>query len=91
MNGASAQGTRRMTCREFTDFIVDHFEGNLPKQVAQEFEDHLDVCPTCRTYLRNYRLTIELARDAARSDEPLSEDVPSELVDAVVAARRRIS
>ena len=80
-----------MTCREFTDFIVDHCEGRLPKPVAEEFDDHLSVCPACRTYLRNYRRTIDLARDAARGDEALPADVPRELVEAVLAASRRMS
>ena len=79
-----------MTCREFTDFIVDHFEGKLPKSVAEEFDDHLSVCPTCRTYLRNYRLTVDLARDSEARDE-IPEDVPAELVEAVLSARRRPS
>ena len=79
-----------MTCREFTDFIVDHFEGKLPKRVADEFDDHLSVCPTCRTYLRNYRLTVDLVRDSEARDE-VPEDVPPELVAAVLSARRRLS
>ena len=78
-----------MTCREFTDFIVDHHEGRLPKNVAEEFDDHLSVCPACRTYLRNYRVTIELARDT-REDDRLPADVPRDLVDAVLTARRRL-
>ena len=79
-----------MTCREFTAFIVDHVEGKLPKRVAEEFDDHLSVCPTCRTYLMNYRHTIVLARESETSDE-IPEDVPAELVEAVLAARRRRS
>ena len=77
-----------MTCREFTDFLVDHFDGNLPQKVAQEFEDHISICPDCRTYLRNYRETIRLAREA---DDALPTDVPRELVDAVMSARSRLS
>jgi anti-sigma factor RsiW len=88
MNGASAQGIRRMTCREFTTFIVDHVEGKLPKRVAEEFDDHLSVCPTCRTYLMNYRQTIALARESKATDE-IPEDVPAELVEAVLASRPR--
>ena len=79
-----------MTCREFTDFLVDYFEAKLPRRVAEEFADHLAVCPTCRTYLRNYRVTIELARDSAARDE-IPDDVPDELVEAVLVSRRRPS
>ncbi|MGH7803910.1 MAG: anti-sigma factor family protein [Candidatus Binatia bacterium] len=80
-----------MTCRELTDFLDDHLEGNLPTSVAEEFEDHLSVCPDCRTYVRNYRQTVALARDSANADEPLPGNVPEALVDAVLTARRRVS
>jgi predicted anti-sigma-YlaC factor YlaD len=80
-----------MTCREFTDFLGDHFDGKLPKSIADEFEDHLSICPDCRTYLRNYRQTIDLARDSANDDEEIPEGVPGELLDAVLNARRRLT
>jgi predicted anti-sigma-YlaC factor YlaD len=80
-----------MTCREFAAFLDDHFDGKLPKSVADEFEDHLSICPDCRTYLRNYRLTIDLARDSANDDGAIPESVPDELVEAVLEARRRHS
>ena len=79
-----------MTCREFTEFLADHFDGKLPKRVADEFEDHLSICPDCRTYLRNYRRTIDLARDSANDDAEIPAGVPDELVDAVLEARRRL-
>jgi anti-sigma factor RsiW len=90
MNGVSAPRGPAMTCREFTDFIVDHFDGKLPKKVAEEFDDHLAVCPDCRTYLQNYRRTVDLVR-STRSDAPIPDDVPPELVDAVLVSRRRLS
>ena len=77
-----------MTCRELTDFLADHFAGSLPEAVAREFDDHLADCRDCRTYLRNYRETIRLAREA--SDE-IPPDVPERLVEAVIAACRRLS
>jgi predicted anti-sigma-YlaC factor YlaD len=80
-----------MTCRELTEFLDDHFEGKLPKSVADEFEGHLSVCPECRTYLENYRLTTDLVRDSANRDAETLEGVPDELVAAVLEARRRLS
>lgn len=76
-----------MTCRELTDFLADYLAGRLPEAVAREFEDHLADCRDCGTYLQNYRETIRLTRET--SDE-IPADVPDELVDAVIAACRRL-
>lgn len=70
--GPASEGETDMTCRELTDFLVDHVEGKLPTDVAAEFEDHLAECASCRAYL----------------DGPPGE-VPEELVEAVLEARRK--
>ena len=79
-----------MTCRELTDFLLDHVEGALPPEVASDFEEHLAECSSCRAYLGNYAATIRLGRASAEEpDERVPPTVPEELVEAVLAARRR--
>lgn len=88
----ASEGETDMTCRELTDFLVDHVEGKLPTDVAAEFEDHLAECPSCRAYLANYSATIRLGRaSASHPDEGPPPEVPEELVEAVLEARRRPS
>ena len=43
--------TASITCREFVDFLMDHFEGSLDAEVRSTFEGHMDDCPSCVTYL----------------------------------------
>ncbi len=75
-----------ITCVQLDAFIVDYLEGTLPRRQRLIFEMHLLVCPECRAYLRAYRNAIALGQAALL--DPALEDVPEELVQAIVAARR---
>jgi len=79
-----------LTCREFAEFIADYLSGDLAPDVRAGFEAHLAVCANCQKYLLIYRDTSELGRHAfdARGDS-LPGDVPADLVEAILAARRR--
>ncbi len=79
-----------ITCRQFEDFILAYLEGDLPEKQRFVFELHLKVCRECRHYLAAYRRTIEVSRRAFEEpDAPVPEEVPEDLVKAVLAARRR--
>ncbi|PYQ61873.1 MAG: hypothetical protein DMF58_03315 [Acidobacteria bacterium] len=72
-----------MTCRELIDFIADYLVGELGESERSEFERHLILCPSCRAYLASYRQTLELL-----ADDAVIEDVPEELVQAILKVRR---
>jgi len=77
-----------MTCREFTDFLIDYVEGDLPAASRAAFEAHLGECADCVTYLRNYEETIRLGKAVCKEDhDAVGDDVPEELVQAILAAR----
>jgi predicted anti-sigma-YlaC factor YlaD len=78
-----------VTCREFTEFILDYSSRDLSVEVRELFERHLSVCPNCREYLALYLTTVELGRHACDHDEALAvkSGVPEELVAAILAAR----
>lgn len=79
-----------MNCRDLiTDFLADYVEMRLPPDAREDFEHHLTVCPSCVAYLQSYRETIAAARAAGRAPRPGVEDVPEELVAAILAARGR--
>jgi anti-sigma factor RsiW len=81
-----------MTCRELTDFLADYESGDLDAKQKARFEDHLAECPDCVTYLRSYRDTIRLVKDACRDpDDPVPPEVPEELVRAIREARAKPS
>ncbi len=80
-----------MTCREFVDFLWRYFSRELSNEERFEFDAHLAVCPACVAYLETYRGSIELAREALppSSNDPVPEEVPEDLVQAILAAREQ--
>lgn len=80
-----------VTCREFAQFLDDYLSDELEPEVRETFDDHLAHCPSCVIYLNTYRDTVALAKGAwAPPDvQPVPADVPEELMQAILAARRR--
>jgi len=76
-----------LTCREFVEFLDDYLEGTLSPDRAATFDSHLSSCPSCVAYMKTYAAAIELAREALASELPLPEDVPEDLIRAILAAR----
>jgi anti-sigma factor (TIGR02949 family) len=85
-------GVDALTCRDLIEFLRAYLDGELPSELRRRFEDHLDACPPCLHYLDSYRETVSLAGEASGAcgaGEALPEDVPEELVRAILAARPR--
>lgn len=77
-----------ITCRELEGFMIDYLEGDLPKRQRRRFDLHLRLCPDCWRYVEAYKQTITLSQAACQDrDTPLPEDMPEELVEAILAAR----
>ena len=79
-----------MNCRDFIEFLWRYDSGELPPSERSQFESHLAICPQCVAYLQNYRTTVMLGREALAvpSDAPVPEEVPEDLVKAILAARK---
>lgn len=83
------RGPVMITCEELDNFICDYLDQRLPADQLKIFEHHLELCEVCRDYLDEYRNTIELERRLLSSPEAAPPDeVPEDLVQAVLAARR---
>jgi len=79
-----------MTCRELIDFLMDYRAGALPEAQCASFEAHLELCPPCVDYLRTYEETVRLGKGACNNpDDAVSEEVPDELVQAILSARAK--
>ena len=79
-----------MTCRDFITFLLEYRSGELSPEQRREFDAHLAECPWCVAYLNTYEQTIRLGKAAfAEPEAPVPADVPEELVQAILAARRR--
>jgi anti-sigma factor RsiW len=75
-----------VTCRDFADFIMDYFDGQLADGTRARFEEHLTVCPDCVQYLRQYRDTVQASQCAFDDEVPAT--VPRDLVRAILHARK---
>ena len=79
-----------VSCQQFEEFVLDYFEGTLSRRQRILFDLHLAFCPDCRAYLAAYRRAMEMGRSVfPEPDAALPEDVPEDLVQAVLAARAR--
>lgn len=80
-----------ITCREFEQFIDDYLDNALSPHQTTVFERHIKLCRECRDYLATYQNSIALGKAvfAADSDEfPVPEEVPADLLQAVLEARQ---
>jgi anti-sigma factor RsiW len=71
-----------MTCKELVELVTDYLEGRLSPEDVRRFEEHLELCPGCATYVDQIRETVAVAgrlRD---------EDLPPGAADALLAEFR---
>ncbi|HZD52296.1 MAG TPA: hypothetical protein VE175_04570 [Woeseiaceae bacterium] len=78
-----------LTCREFDGFIVDYLARELPLTRQLSCWLHVSMCGACRKYLRQYRKTMALGKQAFEAPgDAVPETVPDELVKAALIHRR---
>ena len=75
-----------MKCRECDEFLVDYVAGELGSDVLATFELHLARCRNCRTYLEQYRATIQAGKSACDAAKQRLK-MPEEFIQAILAAR----
>ncbi len=82
-----------ITCREFEAFVLRYLDDELTPRERTIFERHLKFCRECREYLAAYRRSIDVGKavlDHGRDkDGPVPDDVPRDLISAVLDATRR--
>ena len=61
-------GMTELTCQELVELVTDYLEETLPGDARVRFDEHLAGCPYCRTYLEQFRTTIELAGTLREED-----------------------
>ncbi len=82
--------SRELTCKDVHDFLMSYIEGEVTPTERRAFDEHLSGCSSCVRYLDQYKRTVSLGRQAiCSSDEPATTQVPTGLLDAIRAARKR--
>jgi anti-sigma factor RsiW len=79
-----------VTCEEADQSLMDYVSGDLPDSQRLRFKLHITRCAACRTYLQTYQMTVRLGRWALGDlDATCDEDLPPEIVSAILAAAAR--
>ena len=77
-----------MNCSELiTTFLAEYVDGALPPATRSDFERHLEACASCVAYLHTYRETIAMAAATGTAARLDVQDVPEELVSAILQMR----
>jgi anti-sigma factor RsiW len=71
-----------MTCKELVELVTDYLEGRLPPAEVRRFDEHLELCPGCVTYVEQIRATVAVSGRLAE------EDMPEGAADALLAEFR---
>lgn len=78
-----------LTCAEFEEFVLDYLEGSLPATQRAVFKMHLFLCKDCQRYLAAYEHSVAMGKAAFEDpDAAVPYDVPEDLVQAILAAKR---
>ena len=80
-------GKPYITCKEVLTFLADYLSHELPEAKNEEFERHLSVCDACVAYIASYEETIRMAGLACSPTGLRVEEIPPELLDAILASR----
>jgi anti-sigma factor RsiW len=77
-----------LTCQALIEFLDDYVEARLSAVERARFDEHLAVCDACVRYVRSYRGTMRALALVARPDDAVPVEVPAQLVEAILVARR---
>jgi len=77
-----------LNCRQIEDFIDDYLDESMAWRKRALFRSHLLMCRECRSYIDAYKRAVALGKNVfSDGDGPPPEDVPEELVKAILDAR----
>ena len=61
---------RRLACRDVVELATEHFEATLASAQSRRFAAHVAGCRGCQTYLRQLRITVDVAHTVAGREPP---------------------
>ena len=93
ISGKWGKFRKQMTCAEFEEFVDSYVEGTLPYVTKVRFEMHMGACPMCRSYVAAYQMTKKLGKAVfdREANESVPDDVPQDLIEAILEAKKKSS
>ena len=67
-----------LTCQEVVGLVTEYLESSLLPAARAQFEEHVDDCPGCHTYLEQIQQTIDMLRKLA--EEPMFPETRQQLL-----------
>ena len=64
------ESDQHITCQEVVELVTDYLERELDVAETSLFEEHLNFCDGCVTYVDQMRVTIDTAGHIAEHDLP---------------------
>jgi len=56
-------------CKECLDLLYDYIEGSLDQETTDSLEEHFQDCPPCISFMKTYKSTTTICRDALNQVE----------------------
>ncbi|MCC7105078.1 MAG: zf-HC2 domain-containing protein [Chloroflexi bacterium] len=69
-SSASATGVAEVTHADVRDRLSEHLDGDLTASNQERIKAHLDLCPSCRAFLRTLQATRDLTARIPASPLP---------------------
>jgi anti-sigma factor RsiW len=74
------ESLEQLSCRELVELVTDYLEGALSEEERVRFEEHIEICGGCTTYLEQIRQTIAVL--GRMPEDGLSPEAERELLEA---------
>jgi hypothetical protein len=82
LSGSMTESRRHLTCQQVVELVTDYFEHALDVADTSLFEQHLNFCDGCVTYVDQMRVTVSAIGHIGE------EDLPAETRDQLLNAFR---
>lgn len=69
-----------LSCAEFVELVTLYLEDGLDEETRARFEEHLELCPGCVTYVDQFRETVDQLGDIPTAT--LSPETEAQLLEA---------
>lgn len=76
-----------LSCKELVELVTDYLENALPSRERMLFDEHMELCPGCVTYLTQMRMTITAV--GSLSPETMDPVARTELLEVFRTWKRR--
>lgn len=78
-----------LTCKQLVEFLAEYLDGEMDESMRAQFEQHVDMCPPCKDYLKTYRETLRMCRSTCNDEQKKPGPVPPELVQVILSTLKQ--